>query len=653
MRRRTTCLVLFLSAIVGVLLFWRPQREKKRAERYTPRLRKFVPEIPKNIVIPPKPAYGTVPTGWRPFRPPDSFLAESFVVESTVSQGLPCADDWVAQGTVCEVTAHTGVDALWTWINGSEPILAGTRDQVVAAAMQGPRPPPFLGSRTTHFRTHGEMVNSMRSVLHSMLPGLVQKYIILTADVAADDTDELRLGSVPTWLDVDAGVRLLHHSDVFRVPQTSLAPNTTARSWRDRIVPSFNSLAIESQIAHIPDLAPTIFYLNDDCFLLKPLSAGDFETPLYGPVFRIQFDLGVRSRSPGSLPMGRVDKEGEWPGLQYTNWLLDQRFGKRERRYLHHVAKVLPTPIMREAAAVWADEIAQTAESRFRGQGPQVNLVYLTTWYTIEKHRESLLYSFIMLRADADADGVFSPAEHRALTDGLQATIPVALREGGSAYYVANNLGRARVVEPRETSYEWLASDGYPLIKLIQTSDSYPERGYKYQSKKKTSPAEGHCAMDVGRCFAGGSVLEVFRRVAFEMPECGDCLIAHLVGRSGPQGLSAFLPPKSASAREPPRQGPPLAKRWQDAEFASGVGRGVAVDLIQRYTYVVGSSPMQFMELRRRGDTRLLPNETSPVAFLAVNDDIRDDDTLAQMDVVIRKWYALRWGNIRGWWERR
>jgi hypothetical protein len=51
--------------------------------------------------------------------------------------------------------------------------------------------------------------------------------------------------------------------------------------------------------------------------LLKPLSAADFETPLYGPVFRIQFDLGVKSQPPGVISMA-VDKEGEWPGLEFS-----------------------------------------------------------------------------------------------------------------------------------------------------------------------------------------------------------------------------------------------------------------------------------------------------------------------------------------------
>ncbi|KAJ7896082.1 hypothetical protein B0H14DRAFT_2431241 [Mycena olivaceomarginata] len=476
-------------------------------------------------------------------------------------------------GKPCEFRERGKVDAVWTWVNGSEPVLDATRNQLVAAEMStktarfgaGPR---FRGARTTHFREHGEMVNSMRSVWKSMPASLVRKYILLTADVPADDTEELRLGSVPIWLNTSQEndqIQLLHHSDVFRTLESSL-PSTDVenrgRAWRDRFVPSFNSLAIESQLANIEDLAPTIFYLNDDCFLLKPLSAADFETPLYGPVFRIQFDLGVKSQPPGVISMA-VDKEGEWPGLEFTNWLLDQRFGKRKRRYLHHVAKTLPTPIMKEAAAVWEEEVAKTAESRFRGQGSQVNLVFLATWYTIEKHRESLLYSFIMLRVDADADGVISPAERRTLTDGLESgKVPVTLREGGSAHWVELNLQRLGLDAPKQTGYDWLSSDGYPLIRTVKPNpkDTFVQ----------------HCTLDIEECLPSSlsSSLEVFRRVAFEKPDCGDCLIVHLIGRSGPVGLGAFLPPPKAP-RASPAADPEAREDMAGRDVLFGDGPGV------------------------------------------------------------------------------
>jgi hypothetical protein len=165
-----------------------------------------------------------------------------------------------------------------------------------------------------------------------------------------------------------------------------------------------------------------------------------------------------------------------------------------------------------------------------------------------------------MLRADADADGIFSPAERRTLIDGLESgKITVGLREGGSAHWIELNLQRTGLEAPKETEYDWLSSDGYPLINTVQ-------KGTETQ----------HCKIDVSKCFAGDSVIEVFKRVAFEQPECGDCLIAHLISRSGSTGLSAFLPAPNAPSA--PVQMPSLANTWQDATFLSGMGREYAVN---------------------------------------------------------------------------
>jgi hypothetical protein len=173
-----------------------------------------------------------------------------------------------------------------------------------------------------------------------------------------------------------------------------------------------------------------------------------------------------------------------------------------------------------------------------------------------------------MLRADADADGVISPAERRTLTDGLESgKVPVTLREGGSAHWVELNLQRLGLDAPKQTGYDWLSSDGYPLIRTVKPNpkDTFVQ----------------HCTLDIEECLPSSlsSSLEVFRRVAFEKPDCGDCLIVHLIGRSGPVGLGAFLPPPKAPRASPP-QTPRLEKTWQDATFFSGMGREYAVNIM-------------------------------------------------------------------------
>lgn len=72
----------------------------------------------------------------------------------------------------------------------------------------------------------------------------------------------------------------------------------------------------------------------------------------------MQPDLLVESRAP-EIDMSSEDSEGEWPGMMYANWLLDQRFGIRKRPYISHIAKIFSTPILLEMAAIWGEELSQ------------------------------------------------------------------------------------------------------------------------------------------------------------------------------------------------------------------------------------------------------------------------------------------------------
>jgi hypothetical protein len=77
-------------------------------------------------------------------------------------------------------------------------------------------------------------------------------------------------------------------------------------------------------------------------------------------LIRIQLSLGSSSSffvdvfkeertSHSSLEFARQTKTG--------NYLLSQRFGSRERRYLSHLPKVLNIHIMREVSEIWKEEI--------------------------------------------------------------------------------------------------------------------------------------------------------------------------------------------------------------------------------------------------------------------------------------------------------
>lgn len=110
-----------------------------------------------------------------------------------------------------------------------------------------------------------------------------------------------------------------------------------------------------------------------------------------------------------------------------------------------------------------------------------------------------------------------------------------------------------------------------------------------------TPPTGEKCVLDLDRCFGsfwtrGANMTsdDMFTRLTFQYPECGDCskpvckvglttVIMALTTASGPLGLSAFLPPKGTTVTNKrstttPRYLPPphlpLTPTWQEADFS-------------------------------------------------------------------------------------
>lgn len=433
------------------------------------------------------------------------------------------------------------------------------------------------------------------------------------------------------------------------------------------------------------------------------MSQSDFSTVLFGPVFRSQTELQVRPMAwPSSSNLrNSLALEGEWPSLSYTDLLLSQRFGTRDRRYLVHVAKVLSVPVAREFAAVWSDEMARTAGVKFRGRKEEVYFLWGATWYHIERHREALyvslhldsgtatdsrmirLHSFVMLKSDEDLDGVLSPSEQRKMLQSLGATnaksIPVANPERDAPDAV-DRLDEAGIPRPKETEYTWTSMDGYPLVDQTgQPFKSWPD--YRATSPTTAKGATA-CTIDLAHCFPprfglaeGVRSEEVLKRVAFEKPECGDCIIVALVGKSGPRGLSAFLPSAPARGDGPVTDPDPeplggYATTWESADYSASLARllsrrksdggprRLALSRLARYAYVLGDTRTQFLSVRYefqvRAPLQRLADGKDPTALLAINDDAGTNALmLAKIADALKAFFTAKWPSesTRASWE--
>lgn len=168
------------------------------------------------------------------------------------------------------------IDAVVTWVDGSDPqwrdrrdrawaasgvdLAAEGADQAVAESSHGTEtsdgPKTSDGTESVdsadhRFRDRGELRYCLRSIA-AYAPWIRHVYLV---------TDD----QVPDWLAAEhPGLTVVHHRELFSDPE---------------VLPVFNSHAIETQLHRIPGLAEHYLYFNDDVFLGRPQRPQNFFLP--------------------------------------------------------------------------------------------------------------------------------------------------------------------------------------------------------------------------------------------------------------------------------------------------------------------------------------------------------------------------------------
>lgn len=219
------------------------------------------------------------------------------------------------------------VDAVYMWVDGSDPAWAARRAEHSGADAEGHA--HLAGA--SRYTDRDELKYSLRS-LHTFAPYLRNIYIVTA-------------GQTPAWLDTDApGIRVVDHSEIFTDPS---------------VLPVFNSHAITTQLHRIPGLADHYLILNDDVFFGAASRPEQF------------FHASGIARVPFSsmqIGLGEGRPEDSAPNLAGRNArrLLEADFGRSITSKFKHV----PHPQLREVAleveSRYPDAVAATSRSRFR-----------------------------------------------------------------------------------------------------------------------------------------------------------------------------------------------------------------------------------------------------------------------------------------------
>lgn len=571
-----------------------------------------------------------------------------------------CVEEWVVHhewGSSCigtDLSEGLKVDGVWAWVNGSDPLQIASRQRY--------RPSGKMKMDATHrYQEHDELLFSMRSAVESLGTKAMQRLHILASAYHTPNGNEHQMaGQVPAWLDKeqafggDARVRLHHDAQYFKPisgPGNELSP-LELQGWKNAVIPSFNSLAVEAQIHNIEDTtSDQLVYFNDDFFTLRKIAVSDFTTPLYGPVIKT-FTRATSKYLPAENTLYRwLNPTGEEPGIKRAAWVLGKRFAMRPYYYITHHPRTLWLPLLLETAQTFPEAFSDTPLSRFRAQNDvpmSVQTVFLGSWYAVERHREALLWTWAVAKWGGKNRNISSEKKElmwnelarnlSSSTSFLDVGVPVR-----DPVENIDILKKAKIDVPTSTEYSFSSKDGYALSYVDSMwSWDRPRHGYPdltrglIEQSPDTAGATGQtrfsrdpnhssakaCSIVRSTCFGSAATNETasdfFKRIAFEQRDCGDCIITALIGASGNSGIDKFLPSAdikmssisgSGAGAGPPHL--PLTSDWLTTDFSmpgaipkASTRPGMTLRtwctrLIQRYSYVLGSVGADFYKVER------------------------------------------------------
>ncbi|PYI66874.1 sugar phosphotransferase [Arthrobacter livingstonensis] len=217
------------------------------------------------------------------------------------------------------------VDIVFSWVDGSSPEYRAARQEQEAGAVLGEG-----DAHESRYRQIDELKYALRSI-YMFAPWISTIYI-------ATDSP------APAWLAEHHRVRIVRSSEHFADPS---------------VLPTHNSMAVESQLHRIEGLAEHFLYSNDDMFFGRPVGPDMFFTP--GGITRFMV-------SPNRIGLGErsVERSGFENSARVNRRLLQDRFGRVATRHLEHSAAPFRKSVMAELEAAFPQEFAATAASRFR-----------------------------------------------------------------------------------------------------------------------------------------------------------------------------------------------------------------------------------------------------------------------------------------------
>jgi len=239
------------------------------------------------------------------------------------------------------------IDIVYTWVDQSDPAWLEKRSRAIAA-LDRLKDPGLCrdGIREKEFESLDGLRFSPRSL--SRYAGFARKIFIVSDDQA------------PAWLNQEhPKIELVTHREIF---------------GGSGELPCFNSHAIESRLHHIPGLADHFIYMNEDFFLGRPVTVGDFfQTKDISRFFPSPMKIDLTPVSADDLAISAAAKQGRA--------LLQKRFKKSATRHIGHAPDPLRRSVLFEMERIFPQAFSVTAAHPFRHQNDQSIAAFLYFYY--------------------------------------------------------------------------------------------------------------------------------------------------------------------------------------------------------------------------------------------------------------------------------
>lgn len=229
------------------------------------------------------------------------------------------------------------IDAVITWVDGAQPAHYQNRMRYMAAAVT-----PLHGNAINPHRwaCSDELGYCLRSI--ELNAPWIRRVWIIT------DDQQPRLPSLSSAF--RAKITIVDHTEIF--------------AGHEPVLPTFNSLSIETLLWRIPGLAEHFLYFNDDVFVTTPVQPGDFFTE-HGPVLRGHWE------NHADLEHCEVSQQ-ELPLLNHFNQIKSAAlagFGADHIFFSAHVVHPMKRSVMEKLFATHREAFVENIAHRFRSTG--------------------------------------------------------------------------------------------------------------------------------------------------------------------------------------------------------------------------------------------------------------------------------------------